>query len=389
VKPLRLLMVARRFWPRVGGLETRVAQLACGLADLGVKVSIVSARWHPHWPEKIDYHGIPVVRLAPTPRGPWSTWRWTRVLGRWLRQHAHEFDVVCAWGLLHEARTALDAVGRQLPVALVPERTGWHGDCFRQVRIAGGHVIKRACVQASALLASSPAVRRELEAAGYPHERICDVPFGTPIPPPRTGETQCAARAMLAESSPALQLSAHAPLAVSTSRLETDRCGELLIDAWSIVAREKVAARLWLAGETPLTARGLERIAALGLIGRTGLLGMFDDVQGLLAAADVHVAPAADGSPLSIVEAMAAGIPCVAVDVPVNRWLLGENAAGLLVPLNDSVAFGTATLRLLGDTELASRLGMAAWQRAQAEFDLTTMVQAYLKLFERLRAGGG
>ncbi len=178
---------------------------------------------------------------------------------------------------------------------------------------------------------------------------------------------------------------------VSTSRLEAGRGWEQLLAAWSIVARQNIAARLWLAGESPAAAAVVERIEALGLSGHVGLIGMFDDVAGLLAAADVLVAPAADGSPQSLVEAMAAGVPSVAIDVPLNRWLLGDAAAGLLVPpamgtcCPDAAALAAAILQLLDDAALAARLGTAAWQRAQTEFDLGKMVEGYLELFDRLR----
>ena len=388
MKPFRLAIIAQRFWPRVGSLETRAGQLACGLADLGVDVTIVTARWHSYWPAEIAYHGIPVVRLDPPPRGRWSTWRWTRGLARWVRRHAGQFDQLCVFGLMHEARAAVQAAakaaGAQIPVVLVPERTGWHGDCFRQVRMSGGQGIKRACLRARALVAGSPAARRELEAAGYPRERIFDVAAGVPRLPPRTPATRAAARDLLAESSSALQLAADAPLVVSTGRLEAGRGWEQLLAAWAIVARQKVAARLWLAGEAPAASAVIQRIAALGLSGRVSLIGMFDDVEGLLAAADVHVAPAADGSPQAILEAMAAGLPSVAIDVPLDRWLLGDDAAGLLVPAENPAALAAAITRLLDDPALAARLGAAGWQRAEAEFDLGKMVEAYRELFERL-----
>lgn len=394
--PLKLAIVAQRFWPRVGSLETRAAQMACGLADLGLEVTIVTARWHAHWPAEIYYHGIPVVRLDPPPAGRWRTWRWTRSLANWMRRHADQFDLVCAWGLIHEARAVIQALARttvqaaraQPAVILVPERTGWHGDCFRQVQIFGGRGIKHACLRARALVANSPAARRELEAAGYPRERIFDVPLGVPRSPLRTPETQAEARDLLAESNSMLQVPTEAPLVVSTSRLAAGRGWEQLLAAWSIVLQQKAAARLWLAGETPAGPALSERIEALGLSGRAGVIGMFDDVEGLLAAADVHVAPADDGSPQALVEAMAAGVPSVAIDVPLNRWLLGDDAAGLLVPPENAAALAAAILRLLDDRALATRLGAAAWQRAEADFDLGKMVEGYKELFERVLSMG-
>ena len=384
---VRLAIIAQRFWPRVGSMETRAGQLACGLADSGVEVTIVTARWHSSWPAEIYYHGIPVVRLDPPPGGHWNTWRWARCLTAWMQRHAGRFDEVCVWGLMHEARAAVQAAGTRLPVVLVPERTGWQGDCFRQVRVSGGRGIKRACLRARALMASSPAARRELEAAGYPRERIVDVPMGVPLSPPRTRQTRVEARESLADSNSALQLAAHAPLVVSIGRIEAGRGWEQLLAAWSIVARQMGAARLWLAGEAPLAAVAeqiAQRIEALDLSGRVALIGVFDDVECLLAAADVHVAPPADGSPQALVEAMAAGLPSVASDVPINRWLLGDDAAGLLVPSENAPAWAAAINRLLDDRALATRLGAAAWQRAQADFDLGKMVEQYKALFERL-----
>ena len=103
---------------------------------------------------------------------------------RWMQRHADQFDGVWVWGLMHEAQAVVEAIGSRLPVALAPERTGWRGDCFQQVRVSAD--IKRACLRASGLVAASPAARQELEAAGYPRERIFDVAPGVPLSPPRS-----------------------------------------------------------------------------------------------------------------------------------------------------------------------------------------------------------
>ena len=78
-------------------------------------------------------------------------------------------------------------------------------------------------------------------------------------------------------------------------------------------------------------------------------------------------------------------MPSVAIDVPLNRWLLGDGAAGLLVPPDDAATLAAAILRLLDDAELAAGLGTAGWQRAEAEFDFGRMVKAYRELFESVR----
>ena len=138
MKPLRVAMIAQRFWPRVGSTETRSAQLACELVDRGAEVTVVTARWHAEWPAEIYFHGLPVVRLDPPPTGCWRAWRWMRALARWLKRNEDHFDVVLVWGLMGEAQTAIEAIGARVPIVLVPESTGWQGDCFRQARLRGG-----------------------------------------------------------------------------------------------------------------------------------------------------------------------------------------------------------------------------------------------------------
>ena len=382
--PMRLAIVARRFWPCAGSMETRAVQLACGLADCGAEVTLLTARWQPSWPADVVYHGLPIVRLDPPPLGRWTTWRWKRSLSNWLRRHVDDLDLVYVYGLGDEAQVAVEAMGRGVPVVLVPARTGWQGDCFRQVEIAGGQGIKNACMKAAAFVALDLAARRELEAAGYPRTRIHDLTPGVVELPIRTSETVVAARALLVDANAALQLPPQAPLIVSTGRLEAGRGIEHLLEAWSIVAPQFATARLWFAGEGAARAEVLQRIDAMQLTSRAGWIGNFDAIEGLLTAADILVAPGPDGSPQAILEAMAAGIPSVAIDVPVNRWLLGDDAAGLLVPPDDPVAFAAALHRLLGDADLAARLGLAGRQRVQRDFLIAKMIREHLDLFARL-----
>jgi glycosyltransferase involved in cell wall biosynthesis len=379
-------MMAQRFWPRVGATETRAAQLACELVDRGAEVTVVSARWHVEWPAEIHFHGLPVVRIGPPPIGRWRTWRWGRALARWLKRNEDHIDVALVWGMMGEARAAIEAIGARVPIVLVPERTGWHGDCFRQARLRDGSRLHRECYLAAAFVATSPAARRELEAAGYPRERIHDVRPGVPLLPPRTIESQCAAREMLADASTLLQLTARSPLVVSTARLAADRCWPCLLAAWSIVARQMPAARLWLAGEAPQAAQVAARINSLGIAAAASLVGQFDDVGQLLAAADLHVSPAPDGAIQSVLEAMAAGVPSVATDVPLNRWLLGEAAAEQLVPPDDAKAMAAAIVRLLEDNEAAERLGAAGCNRARRDFSLKGMVDGFCRVLEAVRS---
>jgi glycosyltransferase involved in cell wall biosynthesis len=382
-------MVARRFWPLCGAAEKTLGRLAVALAERGCQATILTALWQPRWPAQILWHGLPLVRLAPPPSGPWTSWRYTRAVARWLRRHQQEFDLVYVWRLQEEARAAVRALDGRRPLVLRAEQSGRQGDCFWQIETAGRERIKHACMQAGALVAPTAAIRRELEAAGYPRPRIREIPLGVPSLPPRTLEARLSARGVLAEANPALQLAPWEPLAVSTGRLAAGRGWEQLIAAWPVIARRWPNGRLWLAGEAPDRAAAERQIKSLGLGSQVHVAGVFDDLDVLLRAADLAVVPSAEGSPLALLEAMAAGLPTIASDMPGHRDLLSDGRDGLLVPAADASALAAAVTRLFDDRELSARLGSAAQVRTAHDFSLANMVEEHLHLFEHLTGSPG
>jgi phosphatidylinositol alpha-mannosyltransferase len=92
-----------------------------------------------------------------------------------------------------------------------------------------------------------------------------------------------------------------------------------------------------------------------------------DQLPAYHAAADAFVAPALGQESFGIVlvEAMAAGLPVVASDIPGYREVIRSDVEGLLVRPNDAPALTSALRRVLTDPELADRLGHAGRARAE------------------------
>jgi glycosyltransferase involved in cell wall biosynthesis len=131
-----------------------------------------------------------------------------------------------------------------------------------------------------------------------------------------------------------------------------------------------------------------EELRAQGLGDRVALLGDRHDVPALLAGADVFVlASRSEGAPLSILEAMAAGLPVVASDVGGVAELVADGATGLLVPAGEPAALARALARLLDDRALRERMGAAGRARARDRFDLPELRAAHLDLYARVLAG--
>jgi glycosyltransferase involved in cell wall biosynthesis len=120
-------------------------------------------------------------------------------------------------------------------------------------------------------------------------------------------------------------------------------------------------------------------------------LGHRNDVASLIPNFDVLLSPSAyEGQSNAILEAMAAGVPVIATDIPGNRDLVIDGETGLLVPDGGDDfrlrrrSFVEKTLYLLEHVELRRRMGKAAKQRIAEFFSLDQMVRRYTELYREL-----
>ncbi len=126
----------------------------------------------------------------------------------------------------------------------------------------------------------------------------------------------------------------------------------------------------------------LELAASNGVADRLHLLGPRSDTEDLLAAADVFAMSSLhEGMPLAIMEAMFAGKAIVSSVAGGIGEMIADGAEGLLVAVGDVDAMSAGLDRLLTDAGMRERLGAAARRRAQRQFGIEPMVDAYLRLY--------
>jgi glycosyltransferase involved in cell wall biosynthesis len=162
----------------------------------------------------------------------------------------------------------------------------------------------------------------------------------------------------------------------------------LLVEAFAQV-RADAPLYLLLVGGGELENAVREQVAALGLQERVRFLGVRADVADILRASDVFVLSSRwEGNPLSVMEAMAAGLPVVSTAVGGVPELVREGVTGLLVPSEDAGALAQAMQALVDDPVRRQAMGAAARRHAVAHFDIRHTVRMYEELYESLLRRG-
>lgn len=139
---------------------------------------------------------------------------------------------------------------------------------------------------------------------------------------------------------------------------------------------------LKLVGDGSLRPELESFVAAAGLNDRVEFLGWRDDVPELLNAADIYVhSTHSDGFAISVAEAMAAGLPVVASNVPGLSWVVGD--AALLCKPGNPADLASQLSRIVADAELRSELSKRGKARAR-QFSIDATVSAHINLYESL-----
>ncbi len=179
---------------------------------------------------------------------------------------------------------------------------------------------------------------------------------------------------------------------ISVGRLAKEKNFATLITAVAPVIRKNRPVRLVILGEGEERA-GLEALAAeLGVAERVNLLGTipFDEVPNYLKAADIFCfASITETQGLVTLEAMATGLPVVAVDATGTRDAVADGVEGLLTP-NEAEALTAALTKMVEDETMRQKMAETAVHKAN-EFDIQKLakrlVQVYEEAIEARKAG--
>ncbi len=119
---------------------------------------------------------------------------------------------------------------------------------------------------------------------------------------------------------------------------------------------------------------------------RIHLLGQRSGAASLLSSANIYIQPSLrEGLPRSVKEAMAAGLPIIATDIPGNKDLIENERSGLLVPPSSPDCMAAALLKLCGSSSLRSQLGKMAKHRLKVHFSPYNYTLRTLEVYEEVQ----
>jgi glycosyltransferase involved in cell wall biosynthesis len=278
--------------------------------------------------------------------------------------HSHMFGSN-VWGTIfgHLAR---------VPVIVAHEQTwSYEGKPLR--RFLDGRVIGR---WADAFIAVSTAdAERMVSVEGVPEDKIHMIPNAWMDRPRESGID------LRAE----LGIAPDAPVAAGVMVMRPQKRLDVMVEAFAVTLRELPEAHLVLVGEGDEFPMVRDSIVDLGLEERIHVLGYREDVGTVWRMADIQVLSSDfEGTPLSVLEGMASGVPVVATNVGGLPDITDERCARL-VPRRDPEALGTAIAAVLGDRELQREMSAAASARAD-EFTAPAHARKCEALYEQLLA---
>lgn len=157
-----------------------------------------------------------------------------------------------------------------------------------------------------------------------------------------------------------------------------------LLRAFARVAQERADTDLLLVGDGPLRGELEAQADSLGIGGRVRMVGVQSNVPEWLHGSDVFtLSSLSEAASITLLEAMACGLPAVVTAVGGNPELVRDGQDGLLVPRGDAAAMGAALLRLLDLPAERARMGQSGMRRVRESFQMRDTVAHYARLFEQ------
>lgn len=368
MKPPRVLQVVLSLNP--GGTERLVIELASRLhADIPMMVCCLDEPGS--WARELEARDIAIVPLGRQPG-------FRPALGRAIATAArrHDATIIHAHHYSPFVYSCVARLWRPAARVIFTEH-GRLSDAHPSSKRRAANQLMARCPHR--VFAVSEDLRRHLVGEGFSPDAVDVIYNGIDLGPLPDPAARVRARARLGVSDTTFVIG-------TIARLDPVKDLQTLLRAVAAVAREinVVTAIIGDGPERP----ALERLASeLQIQSHVRFLGQRQDAREWLAACDLYVnSSISEGVSLTILEAMAAGLPVLATEVGGTPEVVGSSAGQLVRP-RDPDLLASSVLRLAREPAQRTALGRIARQRVESRFTLERMVREYRDVYLQSNSG--
>ncbi|HEX5397665.1 MAG TPA: glycosyltransferase [Verrucomicrobiae bacterium] len=383
-----MLHVIPSLSPKHGGPSIAMPLMARSLTEAGVEVDVATTdddgpgcRMNVLLGRRIERDGYGLFHFHKQT----EFYKVSLPLSRWLKQHIPDYDVVHVHALFQFASFAAARFARQRHVPYIIRPLGvlnrWGIENRRRgLKAWSLRIIEKPMMRhAAAMHYTSEQERIEAEAAGAT-ARPTVIPLGIDLTPFQSlpGPERFHARFPEAKDR---------EIILFLSRLNPKKGLDLLIEAFAKMRNSKGGLLVIVGdGEASYEQSLREQAKRLGVAEDILWAGFLagEEKLSVLSAASIFVLPSrSENFGIALVEALAAGIPCISTDGVAISEDIRKHDAGLVV--NTEVpALGEAIKRLLSDDALRERLGANAKELANEQFSLQAMGENLKELYKKI-----
>jgi glycosyltransferase involved in cell wall biosynthesis len=377
----------------MGGPALHVSYLSAGLAERGYRTTLVAgslARGEDSMAFVAEELGVPIVKIRELHReiAPVRDAVAATKLARLIRRERPQ--------ILHTHTAKAGAVGRIAALLAGDARPPivvhtFHGHVLRgyfdPIQTAGFRLLERWLARIStALVAVSPEVRDDLVALGVaPREKFAVVRLGIGL-----DERVRAAQDGGVDTRTLMGIPAGRFTVGWIGRMTGVKRTDDVLLAFRRLRERGVEATLCMVGDGPDRPRVEQRAHELGIMRDTLFLGYQDDVAGYHAAFDAFVLPSTnEGTPVTAIEALAAGRPVVATRVGGVPDVVRDGTDGFLVETGAIDDLAERLERLARDEALRERMGKAGRARVLPRYSVARLCDDIDRLYRALLEAQG
>ena len=370
----RIIMISHGYFPRIGGAERQLMDLAPLLQKKGIETHIITRRLTGTVAYEI-IKGVPVYRLPTLKDKTFSSILFTLNALKLIRKlnpdliHAHE--------LISPATTALLAKWFfGYPLVITVHRSGPLGEISRlKSRNFGKYRLKVICRNIDMFIIISNEIDQELANEDVPAQKRVFIPNGVDVKrfaPPRPGIKQ--------KLRASLGLPLDSKIVVFAGRFSPEKRVANLIKVWPDVRKNIPVALLLLLGNGPEEYL-LRQMAGDGVLFGGGQ----SNVLPYLQVSDLFVLPSiAEGVSVALLEAMSCGLPVVATSVGGAPEIIQHQKTGWLISPDDTNGLLSGILTLLSDEDSGEQLGKNAREYVSRNCDINKSADLLCDTYQQI-----